>query len=252
VRGNRRAVRLQPGIPPHPERRARRECQQVRQKVPDLVHQVDHDRPIRQADVDVEAENQERPRELLQFLDDVVVTNAGRDDLIFPARKRMSARSGHGKTDPLGRIRQLPAIAEDLLAKLGHVAADLRAHFDDRLMHLALDLVSQHRCTRRQKLGDVRPQLSALRVDDLEFLLDAEGEAVHEGMILQSTVFGRQSSITVHSPSPQSESAVPVGSPSRQSQSQSTVPALSRQSCATAWHSRCSSRRETWPNGCRS
>jgi hypothetical protein len=57
----------------------------VRQEVAHLVHQVDHDRTIRQADVHVQAEDQERPRQLLQLLDDVVVANAGRDDLIFPA-----------------------------------------------------------------------------------------------------------------------------------------------------------------------
>ena len=221
-----RAVRLQSRVPPHPERRARGERQEVRQEVAHFVHEIDHDRPIRQPDVHVQTKNQKRPRELLQLLDDVVVADARRDDLIFPAREGMGARGGHGQADPFGRARQFPPVAINLLAQLADVGADLRADLDDRLMHLALDLLPEHWRTRRQELGDVRPQFSALGVDDLEFLFDAEGEAVHgrndtSVVRRQSAVFSHspqsESSVMVVSPSRQSQSAVPVGSPSRQS-----------------------------------
>ncbi len=178
----------------------------MRQEVAHFVHQIDHDRSIRHADVHVQAEDQQRPRELLQFLDDVVVADAGRDDLVFPAREGVRARRRHRQADALGRARQLPPVAVDLLAQLADVGADLRADLDDRLVHLALDLLPEHRRARRQELGHVRPQLSALGVDDLEFLLDAEGEAVHEGD--DTSVVGRRSGS-------QSQSSVPVVSPSR-------------------------------------
>ena len=234
MRGNRRKIVVRydfrPGVAPHPERRARRQRQQVRQEVAHLVHQVDHHRPIRHADVHVQAEDQERPRQLLQFLDDVVVADAGRDDLVFPARERMRAGRGHREADALGGARQLAAVAEDLLAQLVDVGADLRADLDDRLVHFALDLLAQHRRARRQELGHVRTQFAALRVDDLEFFFDAEGEAVHEGddtsvVSRQSASRQSQSSVSVVSPSRQSA----VGSPSRQSQSSVVRPVRS-------WH----------------
>ncbi len=76
------------------------------------------DRPIRHADVHVQAEDQQRPRQLLQLLDDVVVADAGRDDLIFPVRERMRAGGRNGEPDALGCAGQLAADAEDLLAQL--------------------------------------------------------------------------------------------------------------------------------------
>ena len=60
------------------------------------------------------------------------------------------------------------------LAQLGHVRADPGAHFDDRLVQLALDLVAERGRARGQQLRDVRPQLPGLRVDDLELLFDAD------------------------------------------------------------------------------
>ena len=81
----------------------------------------------------------------------------------------------------------------------------------------------------------MRPQLSALRVDDLEFLLDAEGEAMHEGN--DTSVDSRRSGVGSHSP--QSQSSVRVVSP---------VVSLD---LALLVHlaSPMQFRRETWPSG---
>ena len=59
-----------------------------------------------------------------------------------------------------------------------HVLADRRADLDDRLVHLALDLVAERRRSRREQLADVRAQLPRGGVDDLELFLDADGEPV--------------------------------------------------------------------------
>ena len=143
----------------------------------------------------------------------------------------MRARGGDREADPLGRGRQLAPDCEQISSRSSlDVGADLRADLDDRLVHLALDLIAERRRARREELGHVRPQVSALGVDDLEFLLDADGEAVHEGD--DTSVDSRQSAVVSHSP--QSESSVPVVSPGRQSQSSVPVVSPSRQSQSSA------------------
>ena len=62
----------------------------------------------------VQAEDQQRPRQLLQLLDDAVVADAGRDDLVLPVRERMRAGRGHREADAFGGARQLAPDAEDL------------------------------------------------------------------------------------------------------------------------------------------
>ena len=62
------AVRLEPGVPPLPERRARGQAQHVRQQVARDVHRVDEELLILDADVDVRAEDQQLLREILQVL----------------------------------------------------------------------------------------------------------------------------------------------------------------------------------------
>ena len=207
---DRRAVRLQPGVASHPERRARRKRQQVRQEVAHLVHQIDHDRPIGHADVHVQAEDQQRPRQLLQFLDDVVVADAGRDDLVFPARERMRAGGGHGEADALGGIRQLAAVAEDFLAQLATSAQIFvpTSTIDWCISRLiwspsigALDARSSDTCDRSSPLcgSTIWNSSSTPRV-----------KRCTKVIILQSSVVSRRSSVSVDSLSRQSS---PVGSP---------------------------------------
>ena len=149
---DRRAVRLQAGVAAHPERRAGRQRQQVRQEVARLVHQLDHRRAIGHGDVHVQAEDQQRARQLLQLLDDVLVALARRDHLVHPVRERMRAGGGDAQADALGGVGEIAAVADDLLGQLLDVRADLGADLDDRLVHLALDLVAEGRRARRQQL----------------------------------------------------------------------------------------------------
>src|SRR5688572_28392236 len=83
------AVRLQSGVATHPERRARRQREQVRQKVPRHVEQVDHRLAIGDRNVHVQTENQQGAGEVLQLLDDAVVADARGEHLILPVRERM-------------------------------------------------------------------------------------------------------------------------------------------------------------------
>ena len=103
----------------------------------------------------VQPEDEQRPRQLLQLLDNAVVADAGRQNLIFPVREGMRAGGRHRQTHTLGGTGQLAADAKDLIAQLGDVAADPGAHLDDRLMQLALDLVPEHRCARDEQFRHV-------------------------------------------------------------------------------------------------
>src|SRR4051812_22138497 len=71
----------------------------------------------------------------------------------------------------------LAAQIRHVLADLGDVGADARAHLNDRLMHLGLDAFLEKEPPLFEHLLDVRAQLARLRIDDLELLLDADRES---------------------------------------------------------------------------
>ena len=52
-------------------------------------------------------------------------------------------------------------------------------------MHLALDVVTEGWRARREQLGDVRPELPGGGIDDLKFLLDADGKGVIHELLTQ-------------------------------------------------------------------
>ena len=76
----------------------------------------------------------------------------------------------------LGELPQVGAELGHRGARVGDVAADVGAHLDDGLVHLGLDAFPEDHPSVLHDLLDVRAQLAGLRVDDLELLLDAEGE----------------------------------------------------------------------------
>src|SRR6266581_7304874 len=65
---------------------------------------------------------------------------------------------------------------------------NLGAEFDDRLVHLRLDLLFEHDLSTLENFLDVRAQFARLRIDDRELFLDAESVGVvfpaHSGRIL--------------------------------------------------------------------
>ena len=143
-----------------------------------LVQQIDDRRAVRHRDVDVQSEDQQRPRELLHLLDDVLVALAGGDDLVDPARERVGAGGGNAEADALGAVAQVAADPADLVLELPDVRADARPDFDDRLVQLRFDLVAERRRALGEQLRDVRPQLPRPGIDDLEFLFHADREGV--------------------------------------------------------------------------
>jgi len=76
------------------------------------------------------------------------------------------------------QFRQLRAKIEDLLPGITSVAANLGVQFHDRLVQLGFGALLQNQFAVGQNLLDVRTQLARFRIDNLEFLLDTEGEDV--------------------------------------------------------------------------
>ena len=88
----------------------------------------------------------------------------------------MRARRGDAHAVLAGEADDLGPHLADVLADLGDVLADARADLDDRLVHLGLDPLLQDELALVEDLLDVGAQLPRLGIEDLELLLDAEGE----------------------------------------------------------------------------
>src|SRR6266481_712541 len=175
------AKRFQTGVAAHPERRAGGERKQVRKEVAHHVHHIDGGLLVGHGDVDVHAEDEQGARELLQFLDDVLVALAGGDDLIDPTGERMRAGGGDLQTGAFGSGDQLASRAVHFDAQLADVFTNFRAGFDDGLVHLLLDLLDDVRRSRGNELHHVGAKLAAGGVNDLKFFFYADGKAVSHG-----------------------------------------------------------------------
>jgi len=105
----------------------------------------------------------------------------------------MRAGGGDAQPDALGGVGEIAAGADDLAGQLLDRSADLGADLDDRLVHLALDVIAEGRRARREQLGDVRSQFPRRGIDDLKFFLDADGERViHEGPVAPPMIARRR------------------------------------------------------------
>src|SRR5271154_1714994 len=175
------AERFEAGVAAHPERRAGGQGQEMREEIADHVHHVDGGLLIGHGDVDVHAKDQEGAGELLEFLDDVLVPFAGRDDLVDPAGEGMSPGGGNVEAGAVGGGYEFVAGAVHFDAQLSNVFADVAAGFNDGLMHLVLDLIGDARGSGGDELHYVRAQCTGGGVDNLEFFFDADGEAVSHG-----------------------------------------------------------------------
>src|SRR6266480_1421445 len=91
-----------------------------------------------------------------------------------PRRRHLQPRSFRGGN-------QLAARPVHFDPQLAHVLADLRSCLYDRLMHFMLHLVLNRGGNLVHQLHHVRAQLACRWIDDLEFFLDTDGEAVSHG-----------------------------------------------------------------------
>ena len=118
-----------------PERRARREREEVREEITNLVVERDGDLAIDDADVNMQAEDQIRARDVLKVRDDFVVALVRRDVLRLPIAEWMRGRGDDAKAALLREVIQLAAHLGELGLHLVDVFADARSDFDDGLVH---------------------------------------------------------------------------------------------------------------------
>ena len=124
----------------------------------------------------VQAEDEVGARDLLHVLDDDLVAFAFGDFLVGPVGEGVRAGRGDDEALLARETEELFAQVDDLPARVADVGADRRAEFDDGLVHLGLHAFAEGHLAVGEDLLDVRAQVARLRVDDLEFLFDAEGE----------------------------------------------------------------------------
>src|SRR5208283_5289690 len=182
---HRRPERFQPRVAPHPEGRTRRKRQQMRQEIPHHVHHVDGCLLVRHGHVNVHPEDQQRPRQLPHLFHDVLVTLSRGNHLIDPAGKWVRSRRRYVQPRALGRGHKFSPCPVNLQPQFAHVLADLRPCLDDGLVHLAPDLVTQSPRRRGEQLHHVRAQLQRIRINNLEFFFDTDGEAVSHLLALR-------------------------------------------------------------------
>ena len=145
----------------------------MRKEVAGLVEHANPQLRIGDRDVHVEPKDDERAHDVLELDLEHLVTLVLGDLLVFPARERMGARAGDPQSLGLEELGQGVSHLAELVARLVDVFADGGADLDHRLHHLALHLVAQLRCSRRQEGVDMRVEL-ARGVDDLVFLFDTD------------------------------------------------------------------------------
>ena len=126
----------------------------------------------------MQPEDQLDARDLLHVLHDRGVTLIGRNQLIHPMGERMRAGRGDAQFVARRQFCQLGSKLDDLRARASRITAHFGAQFDDRLMHLGLDLLLQDHLAARQNFLDVRSQFPRYRIDNLKLFLNADGKYV--------------------------------------------------------------------------
>src|SRR6267154_594798 len=179
------AERFQAGVAAHPEGRTGGEREQVREEIADHVHHVDGGLFVGHGDVNVHAKNQQGTRELLEFFDNVLVTLAGRNDLVDATGEGVGACGGDLQSGALGGSNQFTTCAMHLDTELADVFANFRAGLDDGLMHLVLDLFDDVRRSGGDELHHVRAELAGSGINNLKFFFYADGEAVSHEVALR-------------------------------------------------------------------
>ena len=148
----------------------------MRKEVAELVHQVDAQFIVVDADMHVHAADQKTSGRCLHFGVQRSVPGPFRMLLLFPVGERVRGCRNGRKSVGVGYVRDGRAQFGESHPGLGHVAADARAHLDlcpqqfraDELVAAALGAIFQH---VRGHGGD---QVPGLAVHEQVFLLDAK------------------------------------------------------------------------------
>ena len=171
------AVALEAGVLALGERRRGGEHQQVRQEIARLVHQVDAQLVVVDADVHVHAADDEAAADAGQILGDGLVALALGRLLRAPAREGMGG-GGDGRQAVLaGQPRHRRAQRLELGARRARRRVHLRLDLDLRFQELARHLAAQRLLAGlEQRVRHLAHEVPARAVDEQVLLLDADGE----------------------------------------------------------------------------
>src|SRR5205814_4480499 len=150
----------------------------MRQKIAGLVHHMNRRFAVRNSNMDVQSENQVCARKRLHVAHDFLIAFAFGDELVSPVRKWMGPDRCDLQSAAAGEVRQLAPQLNHMRARVIDRIANLGAEFDDRLMHLGLDLLLEQDLATLEDFLNVRLQLARLRIDNRKLLFDTEGVGV--------------------------------------------------------------------------
>ncbi len=149
----------------------------MRQHVAYNVHRVDGKGAILDANVDMHPKDQQPLRQQLHLLQHTLVARQRRHRLVKPVAERMRRRRHHSQPFLRRQIDDKTALLCQFVARLFQRMTNRRTQLDHGLMQFWLDLALDHDHTFAvEKLRDERAQFARLRIDDLIFLFDADGQ----------------------------------------------------------------------------
>ena len=148
------------------------------QKIARRIHDMNLSLAIRNTDVHMQAKDQKRTRNGLQFLHQQLVPLVIENLLVLPARNGMRRSGCNPKSVLLGQRGNDTPQVRYISPRLLDVFADAGADLDHRLDHLGLDLFAENHLPFVEKLRNVRTQLARLRIDDLKLFFYAECELI--------------------------------------------------------------------------
>ena len=158
-----------------PERRARRQREERRELGEEPVDDLDRLVGVVHRDVDVHAEDELAPRDVLELVDERVVAVLRGDPLALEEAERVRARRADAEALVAGDVADVTAERRELAHDVARGAADGCRDLEDGLHQLgvqparelvALDRVEHHL--------DVLDEVETLRVEEHVLLLDAE------------------------------------------------------------------------------
>src|SRR5581483_2693522 len=173
----REAVALEAGILALGERRGGGEHQQVRQEIARLVHEIDSELVVLDADVHVHAADDEAAAHSGEVAGDGLIAVALGGLLRAPAREGM--RGGGDGCQPVtgGKLGHRAPRLRQLLPGGARTSMHRRPHLDLRLEEFARHLSPQRPlAVVEQGLGHLAHQIPARPVDEQVLLFDADGE----------------------------------------------------------------------------
>src|ERR1700730_8593828 len=158
-----------------------------------MIHHLDQDLAILDADVHVQPENEVGPGHQLHIFDNILVALTRRKFLRAPVRKRMRRRRGQPQPILPRQADHVPAQALQFFPSFLNIGANRRPHLHHRLVHLRLDPFLQDQFALLDDLGmDMRPKIPSLGIDGLIFFFDSQRECwLHRG--IQRCQAGRRS-----------------------------------------------------------